>query len=480
MKIVKDKYTPVLHFKAPFGWLNDPNGLMYANDQWHLFYQYYPMSNVWGPMHWGHAVSDDLVNWLHCPIAIAPDELGTMFSGSGLIDKNNDSGLFDGPSDNNLLIFYTASRNEEGSDDHQTQCVAYSQDGGLSWQKYADNPVIANPGLPCYRDPKVIWSEDAKHWVLLITHGQSIGIYKSANLIDWELCSEFGENQGLHSQGPWECPDMFPLTAEDGVTKWILVVGIGSGCAAPGSGTQYFVGQFDGEQFINENSPDTVLYLDHGRDYYATQSWSDAPGGKRVGISWMSNWAYARDTETRTFRSIMTLPREFYLTADAAGKYIVAQQFASSIARKFTHNYPIPESEYLLIKPASCVYMLSGGLNLCEGKDAEITLFGEAYAQFRIGFHNGEMIVSNSRRYSGSNPVMQREFPHDYCFSKRCATSSVSFELIADNGAVELLIDGGTISVTQLYFPENPEGNLSLSGDGWSHIQLASPEQDIK
>ncbi|HEY5715087.1 MAG TPA: glycoside hydrolase family 32 protein, partial [Psychromonas sp.] len=284
MKITKDKYTPQLHFKAPFGWLNDPNGLMFANQQWHLFYQYYPMDNVWGPMHWGHAVSDNLVDWTHCPIALAPDEMGNMFSGSGIIDKDNCSGLFAGPSENNLVVFYTASK-YDGLQDHQSQCLAYSVDGGIRWTKYANNPVIANPDLPCYRDPKVIWIEEVKHWILLVTHGQSIGFYKSTNLTSWEMVSEFGEKDGLHSKGPWECPDLFPLTAEDGSYKWILVVGIGDGCAAPGSGTQYFVGEFDGEKFINDNTPETILYLDNGRDYYATQSWFNAPENKRIGIS---------------------------------------------------------------------------------------------------------------------------------------------------------------------------------------------------
>lgn len=479
MKILNDIYTPVLHFKAPFGWLNDPNGLMYANEQWHLFYQHYPMSNVWGPMHWGHAVSEDLVHWVHCPIAIAPDELGTMFSGSGIIDKQNDSGIFDGPSDNNLIIFYTASLHKEGQDDYQTQCLAYSKDCGLSWIKYEHNPVIPNPGLACYRDPKVVWIDDSRHWVLLVTHGQSVGIYKSTNLISWELCSEFGDQEGLHSDGPWECPDLFPLTTEDGVTKWILVVGIGNGCDAPGSGTQYFVGDFNGEQFTNGNPADTILYLDNGRDYYATQSWFNAPSNKRVGISWMSNWRYARDTETLTFRSIMTLPREFYLTVDTEDNYVVAQSFANQVNEKFSNIAEISETQLLSVKSSGAVYKITGQLNLIDGHTSGITLFGEDRAQFVIEYHGGKITLSNRRVYHGSNPVMKQEFPHDYQFSKACNESSVSFELIADNGAVELLLDEGRISITQLYYPENPEGNISLSGQGWSQVKLATCKQDI-
>ncbi|PWI33803.1 hypothetical protein DI392_06260 [Vibrio albus] len=471
MKIMKDKFTPNIHFKAPFGWLNDPNGLVYANEQWHLLYQFHPMSNIWGPMHWGHAVSDDLVNWIHCPIAIAPDEQGAMFSGSGIIDKNNDSGLFDGPSDNNLVIFYTASLTQAEQDDFQTQCLAYSNDGGLSWTKYEHNPVIANPGLACYRDPKVLWVEESQSWVLLITHGQSIGIYKSTNLTHWELCSEFGESEGLHTSGPWECPDMYPLTAEDGMTKWILVVGIGDGCEASGSGTQYFVGDFDGETFINSNPSEKVLYLDNGRDYYATQSWFNAPDNKRVGISWMSNWRYARDTETQTFRSIMTLPREYSLVTNSHGDYVIAQSFASQVNEKFNQVSTLAESEVNVIQPPSSVYKLKGELDLSEEQTAEITLFGEDKPQVTIEYVNGEIMVSSARSYLGLNEILQKEFPHNYSFSQEHNTSSLDVELIVDNGSVELLVCGGRVSMTQLYFPEKPEGQVSLSH--WQNVQFS-------
>lgn len=477
MKILKDKFTPALHFKAPFGWLNDPNGLVYANEQWHLFYQYHPMSNVWGPMHWGHAVSDDLVNWIHCPIAIAPDEQGAMFSGSGIIDKNNDSGLFDGPSDNNLMIFYTASINEEGQDDFQTQCLAYSKDGGLSWEKYQNNPVIPNPDLICYRDPKVFWSEEAGHWVLLITHGQSIGIYRSRNLTEWKLCSEFGETDGLHTDGPWECPDMFPLTSEDGVTKWILVVGIGDGCAAAGSGTQYFVGDFNGEQFINDNSSSSILYLDNGRDYYATQSWFNAPDSKRVGISWMSNWRYARDTETQTFRSTMTLPREYSLVKNGQGDYVVAQSFAEQVSDKFDRITELAACGYSSIHVPDGVYRLKGHLDLSDGKNAEITLFGEDSPQISVKYKDGAIEIRSRRHYQGTNEVMMNEFPHDYSFSQTHGAAQFDIELVVDNGSVELLVCGGMLSMTQLYFPEVPNGKVSLTG--WANVQLATNSQNI-
>jgi fructan beta-fructosidase len=481
MKIEKEKYTPQLHFKPPFGWLNDPNGLMFANEQWHLFYQYYPMDNIWGPMHWGHAVSDNLVDWAHCPIALAPDESGNMFSGSGIIDKENVSGLFEQPSDNNLVVFYTSSLPRgEGLEDFQSQCLAYSTDGGIRWTKYENNPVIANPGLDCYRDPKVIWIEESKHWILLVTHGQSIGFYKSTNLIAWELVCEFGKKEGLHSKGPWECPDLFPLTAQDGTSKWVLVAGIGDGCAAPGSGTQYFVGEFDGETFVNDNAPETVLYLDNGRDYYATQSWFNAPDNKRIGISWMSNWRYARDTETKTYRSIMSLPKEYSLQKNSAGQYVVAQKFADLVNEAFAPASLINKDDFASIEIVNPVYKLSGELSIAEDSKVDITLFNEQRAQITITAKEGELVISSCREYSGSNNVMHKEFPHDYQFKHPYNPEKVTFELIVDNGAVELQLADGQISMTQLYFPKELNGNLSLSGQGWSQVALATLSHKFK
>jgi fructan beta-fructosidase len=480
MKITKEKYAPKLHFKPPFGWLNDPNGLMYANDQWHLFYQYYPMSNVWGPMHWGHAVSDDLVEWDHCPIALAPDDTGYMFSGSGVTDKDNCSGLFDGPSPNNLVVFYTNSKPIEGGKDHQSQSLAYSHDGGLSWTKYEGNPIITNPGLTCYRDPKVIWLEDKQHWVLLITHGQSIGIYQSTNLISWQLVSEFGQEDGLHSRGPWECPDLFPLTTLDGITKWVLVVGIGDGCHAPGSGTQYFVGDFDGESFTNINAKEVVLYLDHGRDYYATQSWFNAPQEARVGISWMSNWRYARHTETSTFRSIMTLPKSYSLQTDNQGRFVVAQHFVPQIVEQFTSASVIPLEGLSSIQVSDNVYHVSATLCLSNDNLLECRLFGENTAQITFSYTDGQLTVTSYRDYQGQDDVMKQEFPHHYHFDTEVSGDRIDCQFIVDHGTVELLVDDGKISLSQLYFPDDLQGNIALLGKGWTDVTVASCSEIVK
>jgi fructan beta-fructosidase len=471
-----DKYKPSMHFSPAFGWINDPNGLVYSNGNWHLFYQFHPMNTVWGPMHWGHAVSEDLVRWKHYPIAIAPDELGHMFSGSAVVDKKNTSGLFQQESEDNLIVYYTASmpRHDICPEDLQTQCLAYSQDGGLTWSKYEKNPILPNPDLLCYRDPKVIWVEETNHWVMVLTHGQSVGVYKSHNLLNWKYCSEFGENEGHHSQGPWECPDLFPLTSESGVTKWVMVVGVGPHETDSDYGqtpcTQYFIGDFDGEVFTNSNTPNSVLWLDNGCDYYATQSYFNAPNGVRVGLSWMSNWNYARNTDTNNFRGIMTLPREFQLVENAPGNYTVAQRFFFNGTNHFTN--PVYFSNLAHIETNSSVYALQAKLHADLDETISLSLFGLDEAIFEFKRVADGYDIRSIRHYCGNDEVLKKEFQHDFKVHHVSSSEMITMELIVDNGTVELLLDDGKFSLTQLYFPQNPDGNISLVGNGWEHVVI--------
>jgi fructan beta-fructosidase len=479
-----EKYRPSMHFSPAFGWINDPNGLVYSDGNWHLFYQYFPMGITWGPMHWGHAISRDLVNWKHCPIAIAPDKLGHMFSGSAIVDKNNTSGLFDQESDDNLIIYYTASmpRHEICPDDLQTQCLAYSKDAGLTWNKYEKNPILPNPDLVCYRDPKILWVERSKHWVMVLTQGQSIGIYKSTNLLNWEYCSEFGAIDGYHSRGPWECPDLFPLTTEDGLTKWVMIVGVGPHDTDMDYGqtpcTQYFIGEFDGETFINDNSSNKVLWLDQGCDYYATQSYFNAPSDRRIGISWMSNWRYSRDTETKTFRGIMTLPREYHLVKNSKGELVVSQGFGIDVYAHFNNELSISDEQ--LITPNSGVYHITADLSLSIEEKATIALFGQNESVIEIERNSEGLQVSSFRRYDGDNDLMCKEFPHRYSVFHPCIGDIFSVEIIADNGAVEFLLDNGKFSLTQLHYPLQPDGTISLCGHGWLDVVVRTQNNDIK
>jgi fructan beta-fructosidase len=248
----QEQYRPQIHFSPLKHWMNDPNGMVYYQGEYHLFYQYHPESTVWGPMHWGHAVSKDLVNWEELPIALFPDEFGTIFSGSAVIDWKNTSGFgsLDNPPMVAIFTYHDAVAEKTGAIDFQTQGLAYSLDKGRTWKKYANNPVMLNPGIRDYRDPKVSWNSKANKWIMVLAEGQQIGFYSSDNLVSWKFESYFGEGWGNHS-GVWECPDLISLQVDDsGNRKDVLIVSIGSGGPNGGSATQYFVGDFDGNKFV--------------------------------------------------------------------------------------------------------------------------------------------------------------------------------------------------------------------------------------
>ncbi len=267
------QYRPAYHFAPAAHWMNDPNGMVYLNGTYHLFFQYYPDGMVWGPMHWGHATSRDLVQWQEQPIALYPDSLGWIFSGSAVIDANNTAGF----GKNAMVAIFTHHNDPEEkkhTNKHQYQSLAYSLDEGKTWTKYAGNPVLPNPGIQDFRDPKVSWHEASKQWVMTLATKDRITFYGSPNLKNWTKLSEFGEKVGAHG-GVWECPDLFPLQLK-GQTYWVLIVNLNPGAPNGGSGTQYFVGQFDGKTFT-PRSTDTK-WADYGPDDYAGVTWNNTPG----------------------------------------------------------------------------------------------------------------------------------------------------------------------------------------------------------
>ncbi len=323
-----ETYRPLYHFTPQYGWMNDPNGMVYHDGVYHLFFQYNPYGARWGNMHWGHAISKDLVNWQYQPTAIAPDKLGAVFSGSAVIDHDNTAGFGKGA----MIAIYTSAG------ERQTQSIAYSLDGGKTFTKYEGNPVLTDANIIDFRDPKVFWHAPSKQWVMSLATTQTITFYGSKNLKKWTRLSEFGEGLGGHG-GVWECPDLFPLTYE-GKTKWVLFVSINPGGPNGGSATQYFIGDFDGKTF----TPDAMnypLWLDYGRDNYAGVTWSNVPAadGRRLFIGWMSNWDYANEIPTVNFRSAMTVARTLRLAHN--GEHLVVA------------SEPVKEMESLRREPLS-------------------------------------------------------------------------------------------------------------------------------
>ncbi len=296
-KMYDEPYRPQFHFSPPTQWMNDPNGLVYYDGEYHLFYQYNPDAMVPGSMHWGHAVSTDLVHWENLPIALYPDENGSIWSGSVVVDSENSSGLV--PGGGFVAVF---------SYDNQTQGLAYSTDRGRTWQKYDANPIL--PALETdFRDPKVFWHEATRQWVMIISAKTAVKIFTSSNLIQWDFASDFTDPN--FQGGVWEVPDLFPMDL-DGEEKWVMIVSTTSGGPVDGNGTRYYIGDFDGQVFTDDY-PDTLTWLDYGPDNYAGTTWNNVPNHKRLFIGWMNNWLYAQGIPTSVWRGADTIVREFKL-----------------------------------------------------------------------------------------------------------------------------------------------------------------------
>ncbi|WP_300271237.1 glycoside hydrolase family 32 protein [Halomonas sp.] len=468
---------PVLHFTPPAGWMNDPNGLVFFEGEYHLFYQYYPHDRVWGPMHWGHAVSRDLVHWQHLAPALAPDEAGMCFSGSAIVDRHDTSGLFEG--EPGLLAFYTAHRTapDDPEDYVQEQCLAYSRDRGRSWHRYAGNPIMANPGRRDFRDPKVIWHAPSRRWVMALACGQAIQFHVSADLLTWRLASTFGEGQGAHTRHPWECPDLFELpVADTGETRWVLVVGIGASEDNPfGSFTQYFVGDFDGERFHNENPAERVLMMDEGRDFYAVQSWSDLPeaDGRRLAIAWLNNWLYANQIPEAGWRGAMSFPRELSLLATPEGVRLrqafarewretcreigrergreKGRESAGGAVSVATPERPLAAGRHVLLDGGARAAHGRLVLGLTVGARVSLDLQQGEHQVLELTADEAGVTVRHRRRGQNGDDVFDTHFSHDQAVG-RLKGRGVELEWLVDDGSLELLLDGGRLAITQLSF----------------------------
>ncbi len=438
--------------------MNDPNGLVYYNGEYHLFYQHYPDSTVWGPMHWGHAVSRDLITWQHLPIALYPDSLGYIFSGSAIVDEKSVSGLQTGTTPP-LVAFFTYDKRG-----YETQALAFSNDNGRTWQKYDKNPVISNPGVKDFRDPKVFYHPESKSYILALAVNDHIEFYRSANLLNWEKTGEFGKEYGSHG-GVWECPDLFPLTdPQTGITKWILLVSINPGGPNGGSAIQYFVGSFDGKTFSCDDEPSVVRWLDYGPDNYAGATWNNAPGNRRIFIGWMSNWNYAQVVPTQNWRSAMTLPRELRLKNTPAGYHVAAQPVAEALMLRQKEQALHPDQAHSFSGLAELILTFSIGADTDE---TGIEFFNSKNEKLRIGYDHTTKQFYIDRSEAGSNNFSEM-FTGVVHAPRLSDQPQLTMQLMIDVASVEVFADDGLTCMTAIFFPSENFNRFILFGK-WFH-----------
>lgn len=454
-----EPYRPAFHFSPKKGWMNDPNGMVYANGVYHLFFQYNPDSTVWGPMHWGHATSSDLVHWKELPIALYPDSLGTIFSGSAVIDVNNTAGF----GKNAMVAIFTQHNpvlEKAGSNTFQNQSIAYSLDGGKTWTKYNGNPVVKNPGIRDFRDPKVSWFAPQHKWIMTLATLDHITFYSSTDLKNWKEESEFGKNIGAHG-GVWECPDLFPLPYQ-GKQKWVLVVNINPGGPNGGSATQYFTGNFDGHTF----TPDATQtkWLDYGPDEYAGITWSNT-GNRKIFFGWMSNWEYAQVVPTKNWRSANTIPRELSL------KKVNNEFWIASNPVKELNGLPgnsqslsalsINPTEYITKRLGKVDGIFQLDLKAVPVADFSIELSNSKGDILTIGFDKSANEYYIDRTHSGLVDFNQA-FAQKHTAPRFSDSKFINLQLIADKASVELFADDGLTTMTSIFFPKKPISTIKI------------------
>ena len=482
-----DYYRPIYHHTPSYGWMNDANGLVYKDGEYHLYFQYNPYGSRWGNMHWGHSVSKDLVHWEHLNPAIARDTLGHIFSGSTVIDHNNSAGY----GKDAMIAFYTSASDEHG----QIQCLAYSNDNGRTYTKYEKNPILTPfDGLKDFRDPKVFWYEPAQKWYMIVSADKNMRFYLSTNLKDWEYLSQFGQGYGVQPN-QFECPDFIqlPVNGDPNNKKWVMIVNINPGCPFGGSATEYFVGDFDGKEFKCDTKPEVTKWLDFGKDHYATVCFSNT-GDRVIAVPWMSNWQYANVTPIRQYRGANALPRELSLYTKDGQVYMAANVVKETQALRkesrtvenqevkeaYTIDEILPNNEgaYELemdIVPGSSQLV---GVELYNAKgektkiyldmktrklvmdrtESGLTAFGEKAEPHAIENHDGRKTTSINYQ---NDFALGTWAPLSLCEGK-----TYHLDIFVDKCSVEIFVDGGRIAMTNLIFPTQPYNSLRFYTEG--------------
>ncbi len=463
MSLEVEKFRPSYHHTPAYGWMNDPNGMFYKDGVYHLYFQYNPYGSMWGNMHWGHSTSTDLVNWKNEGVAIAPDAIGTIFSGSCVVDHNNTSGF----GKDAVVAFYTSAKQTPWGD-CQTQSMAYSLDNGKTFIKYENNPILTSSEKD-FRDPKVFWYAPKEHWVMMLAVGQHMEIYSSKNLKDWTKESEFGEGHGCHG-GVWECPDLVELPVEGTKEKkWVLICNINPGGPFGGSATQYFVGDFDGSTFTN-NYPEETKWMDYGKDHYATVTWNNAPDGRCIAIGWMSNWQYANNVPTLQYRSANTIARDLSLFKQDGSIFLKSEPCKEMLeARKDGRQIKtvnVAKAETISLSPQSDngAYEVELSINPGKSKEVSFVLSNGKGEKVLMTYDVVKKTFAIDRTKSGE-VSFSNDFPAvtEITLSK---SKELKLRLFVDKSSIEAFVDNGKFVMTNCVFPSEPYDMIRFESDG--------------
>lgn len=445
-----EPYRPQFHFSPRQHWTNDPNGLVFFEGEYHLFFQYNPFGDVWGHMSWGHAVSRDLLHWQELPVALREENGVMIFTGSTVIDHVNSSGLCPGGKPCMIAIYTGHTPATKSKPSLQTQNLAFSADLGRKWTKYPGNPVL-NLNMSDFRDPDVFWLVQSKRWIMAVSlpDDHKVVFYGSPDLKRWDRLSEFGPAGAV--SGQWECPNLFqlPVDGDTSKTRWVLKVGLNPGGLQGGSGEQYFVGSFDGVRFVNDNPSALALWSDYGKDCYCALTFNNLPTSKRpVMLGWMNNWQYAGQVPTHPWRGQMTIPRELGLHTFPEGVRLVQQPLASLASLREKHTVASSGAELGL---SGHTFTVSATMDIQGARQAGWKLFTKDGAYTLIGYDAVRKEVFVDRRHSG-DVSFNKDFPARTAAPFTAPPGPLSFDMLVDRDSIEVFAGGGRVTITNLIF----------------------------
>ena len=487
----RDYYRPVYHHTPLYGWMNDPNGMVYKDGEYHLYYQYNPYGSKWGNMHWGHSVSRDLIHWQHLDPAIARDTLGHIFSGSTVVDKDNTAGY----GKDALIALYTSASDKYG----QIQCMAYSTDDGRTYTKYEHNPILTPfDGLKDFRDPKVFWYEPDKKWIMIVSADKNMRFYSSTDLKEWTYLSQFGEGYGAQPN-QFECPDFvqLPVDGSKDNMKWVMIVNINPGCMFGGSATEYFVGTFDGKAFKCDTKPQVTKWLDYGKDHYAAVCISNT-GDRTIALPWMSNWQYANITPIKQYRGANGLPRELTLYTKDGQTYVAANVVPEAKAlrkdSRAVEGFSLNGEHRIdnLTDGTDCAVELemditpgsaqTVGFDLLNEKGEKVKIYLDMKAGRLVMDRTESGITQLDGPNKGNYDVHVKEtddhrkslsvnYQNDFALGTwaplaLCNGKTYHLDIFVDKCSVEIFVDGGRIAMTNLVFPTRPYDGLRFYSEG--------------
>jgi sucrose-6-phosphate hydrolase SacC (GH32 family) len=471
-ELYREQYRPQFHFSPKINWTNDPCGIVFANGEYHLFFQFNPFGDLWGHMSWGHAVSRDMIHWKELPVAIPEGSDAMIYTGSSVVDGRNSSGLCK-PGPSCIVSIYTGNTPKaENRPQKQAQHLAVSHDG-RTWVKYEGNPVL-DIGMADFRDPKVFWHEPSKQWVMIVVlaREKKASLYGSPDLKKWTHLSDFGPEGA--TDGVWECPDLYqlPIEGSAGSTRWVLKIGLNPGHIAGGSGEQYFVGDFDGKKFHNSNPTSEIKWLDYGRDCYCALTWNGENQGQgRHMIGWMNNWQYARAIPTAPWRGAMTLPRTLSLRDTGSSLSLVqtpVPAMRSLRGEAFTFDGKKPEDlnrKLAAWQHLADTYEFEATIKLGSAKQIAWNLLERLDERTSISYDMQAQQLSVDRTMSGDT-AFHKTYPSKTVAPLKIANGELKIHVFVDRSSVELFAGDGLVAITNLVFPKTDSRRMSLHIEG--------------